>query len=180
MKKFFQGLGWFSGEVVDNFLDDNNTQVYTIRFTNGEEEMWLVNDAPLNAEAASITVGVRGFQFIRKFCGSGHFSGTVVGILHGGENNCKFCDRDEYKYILSEIQRLSTLQVVSELVEKTANRKSEDDVSVYCPEEENSGEDETIEKMAKLKRFNSGNVPLLQNSSVKNSNGKNTSNPKLR
>ena len=65
--------------------------------------MWLVHDATLNAKAASITVGEREFQFIRKFCGGGHFSGTVVGILHGGKKKCKFCDRDEYKYIMSEI-----------------------------------------------------------------------------
>ena len=52
-------------------------------------------------------------------------------------------------------------------------------MSVYCPEEENSGEDEPIEKLAKLKRFNSGNVLLQQNSSVNNFNGKNASDPEL-
>ena len=40
------------------------------------------------------------------------------------------CDGGEYKYKLSEIQCLSTLQVVSELVEKTDNIESEDDASV--------------------------------------------------
>ena len=146
MKKFFQGLGWFSGEVVDHFLDENNTQVYTIRFTDSEEEMWSVHDATLNAEAASVTVGKRRFQLIRKFRGGGHFSGTVVEILYGGKKKCKFCDGDEYIYILNEIQRLLTLQVVSELLEKTSDTKREDDVSVYCPKEENSGKEETMEK----------------------------------
>ena len=61
--------------------------------------------------------------------------------------------------MLIEIQRLSTLQVVFELVEKTANSESEDDASVYCPEEESSGEDDTIDKLENLKRCNSGNVP---------------------
>ena len=121
--------------------------------------MWLVHDATVNAEAAYITVGNHGFQFIRKFCGGGHFSGTVVEILRGGKRKCKFCDVDGYKYTLSEIQLLSTLQVVSELVEKTDDRKSEDNESVYCPEEESYGEDETIEKLAKLRRCNMGNVP---------------------
>ena len=32
VKNFFQGLGWFSGEVIDNFLDDGNMQIYTIIF----------------------------------------------------------------------------------------------------------------------------------------------------
>ena len=36
VKKLFQGLGWFSGKVVDNFLDDGNTQMYTIRFTDSK------------------------------------------------------------------------------------------------------------------------------------------------
>ena len=71
MKKFFQGLGCFSGEVFDAFIDEGNTEMYTIRFTDGEEEMWSAHDATVNYESASITVGDRGFQFIRKFCGGG-------------------------------------------------------------------------------------------------------------
>ena len=101
VKKYLQGLGWFSGEVVDTFLDYVNTQIYTIIFTYCEEEMWSAHDATVNSEAASITVGNRGFQFISKFSGGGHFSGTVVEILRGGKRKCKFCDGDEYKYTLS-------------------------------------------------------------------------------
>ena len=37
LKKFFQGLECFSGEVFDAFLDDGNTQMHTIRCTDGEE-----------------------------------------------------------------------------------------------------------------------------------------------
>ena len=37
VKKLFQGLGWFSGEVVETFLDDRSMQMYTIRFTDDEE-----------------------------------------------------------------------------------------------------------------------------------------------
>ena len=92
--------------------------MYTIRFIGDEEEMWSSHDATVNSKAASITVGDRGFQFISKFCGGGHFSGTVVEILCSGKRECKFCDGDEYKYTLSEIQRLSTLQVLSKFVEK--------------------------------------------------------------
>ena len=102
VKNFFQGLGGFYGEVVDAFLDDGNTQMYTIIFTNEEEEMWSANNATVNVEAASFTVGDCGFQLVRKFCGGGHFSGTVVEILCGGKRKCKFCDIDEYKYMLSE------------------------------------------------------------------------------
>ena len=72
-----------------------------------------------------------------------------------------------------------TLQVVSEIVEKTPDGESEDGVSVYCPEEESSGEDETIEKLEKLKRCNSGNVSSQKNSSVNDFNGGNVSNPEL-
>ena len=123
----------FSGEGVDAFRDDRNTQIYTIIFNDGEEEMWLENDATVNAEAASITVGVRGFQFISHFFWGGHFSGTVVKILCGGKRKFKFCDGDEYKYMLSEIQRLSTLKIFSGIAEKTADSKSEDNASMYCP-----------------------------------------------
>ena len=35
VKKFFQGLGWFFDEVVNTFIDDGNTQMYTIRYTDG-------------------------------------------------------------------------------------------------------------------------------------------------
>ena len=83
--------------------------------------------------------------------GGGHFSGAVVEILRGENMKCKFCDIYEYKYTLSKIQRLSSLQVVSEIVEKTADSESEESASVYCPEEESSGEYETIEKLAELK-----------------------------
>ena len=50
--------------------------------------------------------------------------------------------------MLSEIRRLLKLQVVFKLVDKTVNRKIEDYVIVYFPEEEVSSEDETIEKLA--------------------------------
>ena len=59
--------------------------------------MWWAHDATVNAEAASITVGDRGFKYIRKFLGVVYFSGTVVEILRGGKRKCKFCDGDEYK-----------------------------------------------------------------------------------
>ena len=59
----------------------------------------------------------------------------MVEILCGGKRKYKFCDGDEYKYMLSEILRLLTLHVVSKLVEKTADSDSEDDASVYCPAE---------------------------------------------
>ena len=68
--------------------------------------------------------------------------------------------------MLSEIRRLSNLQVVFKLVDKTVNRKIEDYVIVYFPEEEVSSEDETIEKLADLKRFNNRTVPPQKKSSV--------------
>ena len=86
--------------------------------------MWLAHDATVNAEAASITVGGRGFQFISQFFWDGHFSGTVVKILLGGKSKCNLCGRYEYTYTLSEIQGPYTLQVVSELEDKTDDRKS--------------------------------------------------------
>ena len=94
--------------------------------------MWSAHDATVNSEADFITVRNRGFKFIREFCWGGHFSETVVEILNSGKRKCKFCDGDEYKYALVKIQRLSTLQIVSDLVEKTADSKSEEDASVYC------------------------------------------------
>ena len=87
VKKFFQVLGWFSGEVVDALFYEGNTQMYTIRFNDREEEMWSMHDSRLNSGAASITVGDRGFQFISKICWGGHFSGTVVEILRGEKRN---------------------------------------------------------------------------------------------
>ena len=68
--------------------------MYTIRFTDGEEEIWSAHDTTVNAKATSITVGDRGFQFISKYFGGGHFSGTVVEILRCGKRKCKFCDGD--------------------------------------------------------------------------------------
>ena len=37
VRKFFEVLGWFSGEVVDYFLDGQNNQMYNIIFTDGKE-----------------------------------------------------------------------------------------------------------------------------------------------
>ena len=51
------------------------------------------------------------------------------------EDKFKLCDGDEYKYTLSEIQRLFTIQVVSELVDKTYNSESKEDAIVYSPKE---------------------------------------------
>ena len=80
--------------------------------------MWPAHDATVNAKDASINIWDRGFQFIRKLRGGGHFSGTVVETLRGGKRKCKFCVREDYKYTLSEIQRLSTLQVFLSLYRK--------------------------------------------------------------
>ena len=71
--------------------------MYTIIFTDGEEEIWLVHKFRVNAAADSINFGDRRFQFIRKFRGGGHFSGTEFEILRDGKKKCKLCDGYEYK-----------------------------------------------------------------------------------
>ena len=53
-RNLFEGLGWFPAEVFDDSLDGENNQMYTIRFTDGEEEIWSDHDVTVNAEAASI------------------------------------------------------------------------------------------------------------------------------
>ena len=50
---------------------------------------------------------------------------------------------------------------------------------MYFPEEESFGKDDTIDKLAKLKRCNSGNVPPQQIYSINYCNGKNASDPEL-
>ena len=40
--------------------------MYTIRFTDSEEETWLAHDVTVNDEATSIVIGDVGFQFIRN------------------------------------------------------------------------------------------------------------------
>ena len=69
--------------------------MYTIRFTDGEEETWSAHDVTVNAEAASIAIVDVGFQFIQLFCGGGHFSGIVIEISRSGKRRCRFCDGDE-------------------------------------------------------------------------------------
>ena len=41
VRKFFEGLGWFSEEVVDDFLDRENNHIHTIRFTDDKEKHLL-------------------------------------------------------------------------------------------------------------------------------------------
>ena len=108
----FEGLGWFPGEVFDSLLDGENNQMYTIRFTDGEEETWLANYVTVIDEAASIAIVDVGFQFIQIFCGGGHFSGIVIEILCRGNWRCRIFDGEEYMYTLNKIQRLSSLQVI--------------------------------------------------------------------
>ena len=67
VRKFFGGLGWFSGEVVDDLLDGGNNQMYTIIFTDCEEETWSAHDVTVNSNAASIAIVDVGFQFIQIF-----------------------------------------------------------------------------------------------------------------
>ena len=76
---------------------------------------------------------------------------------------------------LSKIKHLSNLQVVTELVEKIANSKIEDNTIVYFTKKISYGEDEAVEKLEKLNRCNSWNVSRQKSTSVKNCNGKNTS-----
>ena len=80
---------------------------------------------------------------------------------------------------MSKIQRISTLQVVSELVENIADIKSEENVSVYRSKEICFGEYETFEILEKLKKCNSGNFLQQKNASVNDCNGENASNPEL-
>ena len=65
--------------------------MYTIRFTDGEEETWSANDVTVNAEAASNSIVDVGFQFIQKSSGGGHFSGIVIEILRSGKRRCRSC-----------------------------------------------------------------------------------------
>ena len=99
-RKLFEGLGWFPAEVVDDLLDGENTQMYTIRFTDGKEETWSAHDVTVNAESDSIAIVDVGFQFIQLFSGGGHFSGNVIEILRSGKRRCRFCDGDECRYTL--------------------------------------------------------------------------------
>ena len=68
--------------------------MYTIRFTDGEEETWSAHDVTVNAKAASNSIVDVGFQFIQIFCWGGHFSGIVIEILRSGKRRCRLCDRD--------------------------------------------------------------------------------------
>ena len=77
-----------------------------------------------------------------------------------------------------------SLQVIPAPLDKSNDKKNEDDASVYCPEEENSNgedsdEEETIDDFLNLKRLNGGNDPQQQNFSAKYCNGENVSHPKL-
>ena len=94
VRNLFEGLRWFSGEVVYGLLDGENHQIYTIIFTDGEEETWLAHDVTVNSKAASNVLVDVGFQFIQKSSGGGHFSGIVIEILRSGKRRCRFCDRD--------------------------------------------------------------------------------------
>ena len=69
VRKLFEGLGWFSREVVNDLLDGEKEQMYTIRFTDGEEETWSAHDVKVNFEAGPISIGYVVFQFIQKIVG---------------------------------------------------------------------------------------------------------------
>ena len=86
--------------------------MYTIRFTDGEEETCSAHDVTVNDGATSIEIVDFGFQFIQIFCGGGHFSGIVIEILRSGQRRCRLCDGDECRYTLNKLQSLSSLQVI--------------------------------------------------------------------
>ena len=76
------------------------------------------------------------------------------------------------------------LQVIPVPLEKINDSKSEDDVSVYFPEEEHyngeySYEDKTIDNFINTKILNRGNFPQQQGYSSEYCNGKNVSHPEL-
>ena len=113
VRKFFEGLGWFPGEVVDGLLDGENDQMCTIIFTDGKEETWLAHDVTVNTKADSIAIVDVGFQFIQIFCGGGHFSGILIEIFRSGNRRCILCAGEECRYTLNKIQRLSSLHVIT-------------------------------------------------------------------
>ena len=136
------------------------------------------HDVTVNDEGSSIAIGGVGFQFIRKICWGGHFSGIVNKILRSGNIRCRFCDGNECIYTLNDRQRLSRIQGIPVPLEKINASESEDNASVYFPEEEHSNgedsdEDETIDDLLKVKIINSRNVTQKRNKSVKYCNGKN-------
>ena len=59
--KSFEGLGWFPAEVVDDLIDRENNQMYTIRFTDGEEETWSAHYVTVNVKSAYIAIVDVGF-----------------------------------------------------------------------------------------------------------------------
>ena len=64
VRKFFEGLGWFSGEAVNDFIYGENNQMYTIIFNDDEEETWSSHNVIVNSEVASIAINSIGSQFI--------------------------------------------------------------------------------------------------------------------
>ena len=67
--EFCKGLGGLPREGVDGFLVGKNNQIYTIKFTDDEEETCSAHDVTVNSKAASIEIVDVGFQFIQIFCG---------------------------------------------------------------------------------------------------------------
>ena len=70
-------------------------------------------------------------------------------------------------YIMKNLQRLSSLQVIPVHLDKRKNSEIDGNASVYCTDkehfnEEYSNQNKTIENLIKLKRLNSGNVPQQQ------------------
>ena len=117
--------------------------MYTIRFTDGEEETWSAHYVTVNSKAASNVLVDVGFQFIQLFHNGGHFSGIVIEILRSGKRRCRFCDRKECRYNMNNLQRLSSLQVIHVHLEKSNDSESDDDVSLYCTDKEHYNEEDS-------------------------------------
>ena len=49
VRKFFEGLGWFSEAFFEKNLSREKNQMYTIQFTDGKEENWSAHDVTVNS-----------------------------------------------------------------------------------------------------------------------------------
>ena len=137
VKKFFATYGWYNGFVY-KIEEEEGEDIIRVKFSDGEEYKWSMDEYKKYAEEASIPVGAVGYRFNKLFeCKDGNhpFDGKVIKIIQSSKNRkCQFSDGKTQILTYSQIKLLSTQRFGDE-------SDSDDDSEASSMEEDESDDD---------------------------------------
>ena len=82
VRKFFSGMGWYSGTVESSIQQLGGSKTYTVWFECVKYDGQSDEELACNNEESRIAIGKVEFKFICKFVGAGFFNVKVTKIIY--------------------------------------------------------------------------------------------------